>query len=365
MRFNPQGSAVLFAENLPAASVTGLQVDSAGDTYVGALVTSSNYPVKNSLTACSAGTSQALTVFDPNGNILQSTYLPGILAAPGPLPFVLALAGFNVDLVGLPGQGYAATQQVNGSSQGSIFLTQLDPNRDAKTVALVCVENAASFDNTAISPGEIVTLFGTGLGPANGVNPPVTLASGFPMEFAGVKVTFNGLPGPLVYVQGDQINAIAPWSLAAGQAVPVCVTYNDVTTNCVSTPVLEAHPGVFTVDGLYAAALNQDGTVNSASNPAHFKTIVSVFATGLGAIGPAQPDGSIVGFPLPDNLLPVTAYTFLGSNPPLAVPLTVYYAGPAPFEVAGVSQINVSLGTPATITANRVSSNAFSVYVVP
>jgi uncharacterized protein (TIGR03437 family) len=56
---------------------------------------------------------------------------------------------------------------------------------------------------------------------------------------------------------------------------------------------------VFTVDGFYAAALNQDGTVNSASNAALAGTIVSVFATGLGLTNPVETDGAIVAPPIP------------------------------------------------------------------
>jgi uncharacterized protein (TIGR03437 family) len=60
------------------------------------------------------------------------------------------------------------------------------------------------------------------------------------------------------------------------------------------------------VDGTHAAALNQDGTVNSAANPVAPGSIVSVFATGLGPITPLQADGSSWKMPLPVNQLPVS-----------------------------------------------------------
>jgi len=59
----------------------------------------------------------------------------------------------------------------------------------------------------AISPGQIMSLFGGGLGPATGTGPPVTIKSGFPTQLANVEVTFNGIPGALLYVQDSQINA--------------------------------------------------------------------------------------------------------------------------------------------------------------
>ena len=95
-------------------------------------------------------------------------------------------------------------------------------------------------------------------------------------------------------------------------------------------------------DNTYAAALNQDGTLNTAENPAQVGSTVSVFATGLGPILPAAADGAIVGQPLPVNVLPDGVYWientgFIGS---IALSTSVSYGGPAPFDVAGVSQVN-------------------------
>jgi uncharacterized protein (TIGR03437 family) len=98
------------------------------------------------------------------------------------------------------------------------------------------------------------------------------------------------------------------------------------------------------VDGPYAAALNENGTYNSAGNPAAPGSIVTVYATGLGPITPSQPDGSLIGFPLPSNnfLFGVEASYTLGIpfGTPVNAPFEVEYAGPAPTLAAGVSQIN-------------------------
>jgi uncharacterized protein (TIGR03437 family) len=147
-------------------------------------------------------------------------------------------------------------------------------------------------------------------------------------------------------VQDSQINAIAPWSLKTGQTVQICVVYQSAMTNCLSRTVAKAHPGAFTVDGYYAAAVNQDGTVNSAANPAQLGSVVSIFATGLGPLYPQPQDGAVVGFPLPTETLPIGIF----GNVPTATfglmpqPLAIQYAGPAPYQVAGVSQINFVVG---------------------
>jgi uncharacterized protein (TIGR03437 family) len=114
--------------------------------------------------------------------------------------------------------------------------------------------------------------------------------------------------------------------------------------------VVQTAPAVFTSDGVHAVAWNQDGSINSASNPAALGSIVTVFATGLGPITPPQGDGVVVGLPLPTNVLLVTA-GFIVENPPFGAtilnPFEVNYTGPAPYLIAGASQINFKLGPPA------------------
>ncbi|HLY18426.1 MAG TPA: SBBP repeat-containing protein [Bryobacteraceae bacterium] len=336
MRFNAQGSGPIFSQDLPGSSLpAGLALDGAGNSYV-VLASGPNLPVKDSVTPCSAGKNSALVVLDPSGSLLQATYIPSPQAGFAGYPPAMAIgANSTVDVLDV------TSSTANAESP---ILTQFSPNLNARSVQLACVGNAANYDSTAISGGELVSLFGQGLGPAAGAQPTVKMQTGFPVELAGVQVTFNGTPGPLTYAQDGQINAIAPWSLTSGQKVDICVTYNGATTNCIARTAADAHPGVFTFNGS-TLVVNQNGTINSASNPAHVGSYVTVYATGLGPIAPAQPDGSIVASPLPSNVLPVTLTSMMPCCPtfwlgPTSEPVTVQYAGPAPFEVAGVSQIN-------------------------
>ena len=178
-------------------------------------------------------------------------------------------------------------------------------------------------------------------------------------------MTFDGKPGPLTCVQDSQINVAVPWSVA-GPTTQVCASNNNVTTNCLVWPVAPAAPGVVTVDGTHAAALNEDGSINSAANPAKFGSIVSIFATGLGPIGPPQPDGALVGMPLPVNelslhlVIPCTSIPCDVINVPAP---EVVYSGPAPFLIAGASEINFTLFL--AVGAQAASSNTFEVYVGP
>jgi uncharacterized protein (TIGR03437 family) len=132
--------------------------------------------------------------------------------------------------------------------------------------------------------------------------------------------------------------------------------------------VVQTSPAVFTVDGTSAVALNQDGTLNSPTNPAPVGSIITVFATGLGPITPPQADGSLVQFPLPTNILPVGVqaawcFPFSCSSFPT---YTVTYAGPAPTLVAGATQINfqvVSFGGLLALKLPSTQSPYFGIFV--
>lgn len=332
-RFNPQGQQTLF-QPLPGmesfffvfttiVAKPSLAMDEAGNTYVvGAFLA---HAVRNSLASCDPPWSTtSLLVYGPDGSLLQGSYLPG--ANPPP---------YDTQARVVVGHG-----PVVYVTSGDWTLTRLAPHNTAQTVALACVVNAASYGTFAVAPGEIVALFGTGLGPQQGIQTTATLEKPFPTQVGDVQVTFDDMPAPLLWVQEAQVNAVAPWALRPGQDTKICVVKNGVKTNCLTETVMTAMAGVFTTDGYHAVAINEDGTINSAAHPAHLNSIITLYATGMGPISPAQADGSLVGLPLPVNVLE-TGFGFLG--PTLADPgaaLVVDYAGPAPYELAGVTQIN-------------------------
>jgi uncharacterized protein (TIGR03437 family) len=357
-----------------ATNVSSLALDAAGDVYIPS-ISSGRYPFKNSLAPCGSGPSptQLLIVIAPDGSILQTTYIPGSDHTAS-YPLVATDANSTVFIVGTAGPSFAPTQAgpFPAGVVGGMFLSNFAPNSAAEIYPLVCVANAASLVTAAIAPGELVALFGNGLGPQQGIQTQATLQNPYPMQAAGVQVFFDGLAAPLLWVEDGQINAVAPWSLKPGVNTQICVSYESTNTDCLNWPVVQAAPAVFTVDGTYAAALNQDGTINSPTNRAPVGSIVTVFATGLGPVSPAQADGMVVGLPLPTNVLTVgvtASYTIgIPSGVPVNVPFEVQYAGPAPYQVAGVSQINFQVEPYASygaiyLSVGTVNSPGFEIYV--
>jgi uncharacterized protein (TIGR03437 family) len=144
------------------------------------------------------------------------------------------------------------------------------------------VVNGASNLSAPIAPGEVVVLYGTGLGPVQ-----LTQSAS-----AGTTVLFNGTAGALIYASAQQVSAIAP-NILTGANVQVSVQYGSLATAPVTLPVAIASPGLFTQDSSgkgQAAAVNANGSVNSSANPA-FGT-VTLYATG---ITPSSPLAATVG----------------------------------------------------------------------
>ena len=210
------------------------------------------------------------------------------------------------------------------------------------------VVNAASLASGAVAPGEIVTFFGTGIGPAVAAPLQLTADGGFlTTALAGTQVFFDDVPAPLTYVSDTQVNAIVPYAVAGKTSTQLQVDYQGVRSKAVTLKVAEAAPALFTQNASGSgpgAILNQDYKLNTASNPAVKGSVVMLFATGEGQTNPAGMDGKIAAQPLPTPKLAVTALIGGVSAP-------VLYAGAAPGLVAGLVQVNVRV--PSNVTSGN------------
>ena len=203
------------------------------------------------------------------------------------------------------------------------------------------VVHSASLQPTFMAPGLIVTLTGNAMGPASGVSGTITGAGAVDTTVSGVRVLFDGLPAPLLYVRNNQINAIAPYGIYGRVSTRIQVEVAGVRSEALDFRVADAAPGLFTTTGAgigQAAALNQDGTLNSPSNAASSFDAVVLFATGEGQTFAGGQDGRIIATDIRKPLLPVTA-TVGG------VPVEVLYAGSAPGLVSGALQVNLKLNS--------------------
>jgi uncharacterized protein (TIGR03437 family) len=248
-----------------------------------------------------------------------------------------------------------------GSYSGTITLTSADPAYPPVTVpvtltvtpgapTIVAIVNAASFQAGSIAPGEFVTFTGSGLGPATAVGLRIADNGRVDTTLADTRVFFDNFPAPLVFVSATQVNAIVPYEIAGRATTQVHVEVGGVASNVIEMRVADSAPAIFVQDAtLLSAALNQDGSVNTASNGADPKSVVSFFATGEGSTNPPMTDGAVVGAtaPIPAPLQKVTLKI-------AGLPADVQYAGSVPGLVAGVLQINAKIPDGAP-TGKRVA----------
>ncbi len=342
-----QGSSALVyvqgsQDTLKAFRVTGTAVDAVP-------VTAASDPLpweRIGLTVSANGS-------DPNSGILWETSgdyndgTPGAIRAykASDLSVVLWDSSVNSARDGMGSiSKFASPTVVNGqvfvpTFDGVVDVYGLLPASAAAPPAVSAVTNAASFAAGTVSPGEMVTIFGTNLGPAGGLGTALDASGLVAASLGGVQVSFNGAAAPLTYVSPTQVNAVVPFGLAAG-STQITLQYQGQVSQPVALNVAQSTPGVFALDGSGAGqgiVVNQDGSVNSAANPAAPGSAITLYATGAGLLTPLAPDGSIVdSSSLPQVTLPFGA--LIGNQP-----AQVLYAGGAPGMVEGVLQVNLQV----------------------
>ena len=267
-----------------------------------------------------------------------------------------------------------------GAYTGLITLTSPAADNSPQAVAVTYVitplatpvptliSSAASGLPGAIAPGEIVTIRGRNLGPAEGIqtNFPGGLAH---MLLSETQVTFDNIVAPLLYVSAGQINAIVPYGVAGRVSTRMVVSYKRASSAAVSLSVADAAPALFVLDDRgQGAIVNEDGSINGPSAPASRGRVVVMFGTGEGVTNPFGVDGMVIPpdpAQLKHPLLPVSVA--IGG-----VPAEVQYAGSAPGMVSGAIQLNVVVpdgaptgsGVPVVVTVGAFQSQGTALMAI-
>lgn len=336
---DPQGTRLLFSSYFGGgvgSSVLGLSADTGGNLCLAGVSSFAALPQAPS-SASTQKTGYVACLSAVGKSVLSLVTLPPTIQSAVPAP--------NQSLIVL---GFPDWYLVPSPAASPLFIT-----------------NAASGEVTGtFAPGEVVSLYGVGIGPSQPISGYVDPRLGvISSSLSDYQVKFNGIPSPLLWAGPNQINTVVPYEVRNYVTSDVAVSGPLGTVSFPSIYVAATRPEVFAdpTSG-FAYALNSDGTANSASNPASPGSIVSVWATGGGG---NCCDGLIEGASMG---LPVTAFAVLVEG---ASSLDVSYAGNAPGQISGVLQVNfrvpaiTGLGNSVTLRleAGDSLSHPFKLYV--
>jgi uncharacterized protein (TIGR03437 family) len=218
------------------------------------------------------------------------------------------------------------------STSGAVWIADSANNRirsltpeaaPAESLASITIVNAATLAPGPIAPGEIITVFGSGF-----------LAN-------QTQLLFDGQPATIFYTGSGQINALAPAGLTPNTSTGISVVVNSVTIAGTLSNVTAADPGIFAIaNGTgQAAAVNEDGSINSASNPAERGSIVLLYATGQGS-GESSINVTIGGY--------AAQLVYAGPAPGFPGLMQINAQVPAGFLAPGIEPVVLSVGNVAS-----------------
>ena len=246
---------------------------------------------------------------------------------------------------------FVAPTVVNGRVFVPTFSNQLaiygliSDNPAGNNVRVTAIANGASLLAGAVSPGEVVAIFGANLGPMKMTDLDVDDTGHAMSVLADTQVLFDGVPAPLLSASSAEVHAVVPFG-TAGPSTQVLVVYHGNSSAPIAVPVVPAAPALFAQDGTGGgpgAILNADGSLNSYDNPAARGSVIALFGTGLGQTNPQGEDGKVTDVStLPAPVLPVTVLIN-------GQPVEVLYSGAAPGMVQGIVQVNVRIPDTALV----------------
>ncbi len=372
-KLDPAGQTLLFSVPVGGA---GVQLDSAGGVYVGGEVAAAGSIVfiPSGIPALAGVPSQCLPSGGPASVTHDSAYVAEVDAASGNLLGSKFIGGSALSLsgaalhgstlwiagsAGLPNFPFTpnALTLVNfgavtpmGAYLGAVDFGQ--PQPPAGTPQIGCIVDAADLAVAGpVARYQLLTIFGTGLGPATAVSASDSSTT----KLGGVSVSFTPitsylfppppLAAPLLYASSTQINLAVPMLDFSLGFAAMQLTVNGVSSPPMQLPLEFANPSLFPV------VLNKDGSVNSSSNAAPLGSTVSMFVNGLSGLYPQFPQESDIPLQLSTsdgwsvtNIVPATPFVLrVDLQVPSSLSSKLIYCPPAPNQAFCNASIEVSL----------------------
>ena len=372
LRLTPDGRVMqIYRWSANPLSYVSLAVDADGNVYTNGAVISPNGSSSADAALVNFDNVRG-AAFDSTGNRYLYTLHTGQLAK-------LTKGGahgtiYNADLKGFSGETglNSAAQHIQfaamtADADGTVYIADV-AERVRKLEAGTCPVTPAPIIRgfgTAwarynpslpawLAPGSLVSIYGAGIGPDRPEFATLDANGNLSKQIGGVRVLFNGVPSPLLYVSSTQVNTVAPFSVLRDQ-VFLEVERDGVRSDAWLT---SASPAALSI---FPSAINEDGTLNSQTNPGRAGSVVTIWVSGLGFTDPTGVDGLPAPLPLGRPVLPVSID--LGQTEPAEI----LYVGNAPGVVEGVMQINFRIPNQGTFRSTAMltvgsDTTRFSLY---
>jgi uncharacterized protein (TIGR03437 family) len=242
--------------------INSLAIDASGNIYIAGSTAPHGLPTRTQLFGAfgpvNGGSGFVSELSGDLSALLFSTYLGD--AEPFEALGVVAVSTGSVVVAG------QTTIPSNPIQNGNIYLNGLTLAAPPP-LRIDAIKNAASMLDGPLSVGETIVIRGAGFG-------------------SDAQLMIGDAVVPALASNATQITAVVPAGLPTTPVI-VQVQSAGATSNQVLVPVASASPGLFSADGTGSGPgyiLNQDGTLNSPTNPAAMGDRITIFATGVGPV---------------------------------------------------------------------------------
>jgi uncharacterized protein (TIGR03437 family) len=290
-KLSPDAKTALYSTLLGGSCYdrpTNIAVSPAGAVFVTGETNSIDFPLVHPSESAPAiaNYESFVSMISANGaSLTYSTYLlagsaPTLAVGPDGNLNIAGSAGFDAQTMTFSGFPFPPP-----NPDTKAYLAVLNVASAPAGLNLTGALNDFSLLTGPVAAGEIIELTVPDFKPAQDINVGINERLPLGTTLGGTQVLFDGQPAQVMSIAPGKIAAIAPQDFANNQSTTIQVNANGTLSNPLQVDIAPTALGLLSADGSgtgLANARNEDGTLNSASNPAKRGTRMTVFFTGAG-----------------------------------------------------------------------------------